>query len=102
MPRRQAVAQVHAEDEEGEIQEDGEMAVDSERPTQEGLRLRAQEYLDMTEQIKDLSGQTNLLRKALKATEKNLFSAMVLLNVEDLEINGTKISRVKKLQTSEN
>ena len=97
MPRRQQHVQIAEED----GSEDAEMGTTEQQPTREALGMRASEYLELNEQIKSLASQTAILRKALKTSEKNLFTTMSLLGVEDFEANGVKISRVKKLQLTE-
>lgn len=62
------------------------------------LRLKAREWLDLTAQIKELGAQTALLRKSLKEVEKSLYNGMALSHVEEVEIDGQKISRIKKLK----
>ncbi len=70
-------------------------------PSQEVLRARAREFLDLSQQIKELGAQVAVLRKSLKSVEKSLYNGMQLTNLEDVEIDGVKILRTKKLQISE-
>ena len=70
-------------------------------PSFDLLRERGREYLDLNQQIKDLGAQTAVLRKSLKNIEKALFNGMLLSGLEELEIEGVKISRIRKLQTKE-
>lgn len=70
-------------------------------PTDDVLRARAREYLDYTQQIKELGAQVAVLRKNLKGVEKALINGMIQLDREELEIDGAKIIRTKKLQLTD-
>jgi hypothetical protein len=67
-------------------------------PSEEVLRARAREWLDYTQQIKELGAQVAVLRKNLKGVEKALLNGMILLDREELEVDGVKLGRTKKLQ----
>ena len=101
MPRRaHAAARIEAEDSHSGGPDDSEM-VGSEAGSAvslDVLRLKAREWLDLTAQIKELGAQTALLRKSLKEVEKSLYNGMALSHVEEVEIDGQKISRIKKLK----
>lgn len=70
-------------------------------PSDEVLRARAREWLDYSQQIKELGAQVAVLRKNLKSVEKALINGMILLDREELEVDGAKISRTKKLQLTD-
>lgn len=70
-------------------------------PSEEVLRARAREWLDYTQQIKELGAQVAVLRKNLKSVEKALINGMILLDREELDIDGAKITRTKKLQLTD-
>lgn len=80
-----------------DVATDTQMEVDNTPPSSDVLNYRAQEYFNVTQQIKDLGAQTTVLRKKLKDVEKSLLSSMVLNNLEEIEFNGVKISRTRKL-----
>jgi hypothetical protein len=65
------------------------------------LRARAREWLDYTQQIKELGAQVAVLRKNLKSVEKALINGMIQLEREEVEIDGAKITRTKKLQLTD-
>ncbi len=73
------------------------LEVEDTPPSSDVLNCRAQEYFNVTQQIKDLGAQVTVLRKKLKDVEKSLLSGMVLNNLEEIEINGVKISRTRRL-----
>lgn len=64
----------------------------------EVLRARAREFLDLNRQIKEAGAQVAVLRKNLKAVEKSLMNCMLLSGKEELELDGAKIVRTKKLE----
>jgi hypothetical protein len=108
MPRRSNAAR--APDLDVDIDDDGvdsTMTADSSvvsggpPPSQEVLRARAREFLDLNQQIKELGAQVAVLRKSLKSVEKSLYNGMQLTNLEELELDGLKILRTKKLQISD-
>lgn len=70
-------------------------------PTDDVLRARAREWLDYTQQIKELGAQVAVLRKNLKSVEKSLFGGMLQLDKEVIELDGAKITRSKKLQLTD-
>ncbi len=104
MPRRLNPSTV----EEGEIFLDGggapaaaDAAAAEEVPTSEVLLARAREYFDLNAQIKDLGAQVSVLRKSLKGVEKALLNGMLLNNMEEVDVDGLKIYRARKLLTKE-
>ena len=66
--------------------------------SEEVLRARAREFLDLNRQIKEAGAQVAVLRKNLKAVEKSLMNCMLLNGKEELELDGAKIVRTKKLE----
>ena len=70
-------------------------------PSDDVLRARAREWLDYTQQIKELGAQVAVLRKNLKSVEKALINGMIQLEREEVEIDGAKITRTKKLQLTD-
>lgn len=99
MPRR-AAPRVEDSQSGGEVNESELMSEAGTVVSLDVLRLKAREWLDLTAQIKELGAQTALLRKSLKEVEKSLYSGMALSHVEEVEIDGQKISRIKKLKLS--
>lgn len=97
MPRR-AAARVEAEDSNSGGIADSDISEAGSTVSLDVLRLKAREWLDLTAQIKELGAQTALLRKSLKDVEKSLYNGMALSHVEEVEIDGQKISRIKKLK----
>ena len=99
MPRRPA-PRVEDSQSGGEVNDSELMSEAGTVVSLDVLRLKAREWLDLTAQIKELGAQTALLRKSLKEVEKSLYSGMALSHVEEVEIDGQKISRIKKLKLS--
>lgn len=106
MPRRSNAAAAAAHIDTDNDENDTEMmsasvAPSGPPPSEEVLRARGREWLDYTQQIKELGAQVAVLRKNLKSVEKALLNGMILLDREQLEIDGVKIARTKKLQLTD-
>lgn len=74
------------------------IAVDGVGASDDVLKARAREFLDLNRQIKEAGAQVAVLRKNLKAVEKSLMNCMLLSGKEELELDGAKIVRTKKLE----
>ena len=69
--------------------------------TDEVLAERCAEYVELNRQIKELGARITLLRKNQKGLEKNLLAIMQTIKLEEIVVDGVKISRIKKLQIVE-
>jgi hypothetical protein len=54
--------------------------------------------VELNRQIKELGARITLLRKNQKGLEKNLLAIMQTIKLEEIVVDGVKISRIKKLQ----
>lgn len=92
----------HDTDEDGDVDIDVDVSSAVAGGGNEGsvevLRARAREFLDLNRQIKEAGAQVAVLRKNLKAVEKSLMNCMLLNGKEELELDGAKIVRTKKLE----
>jgi hypothetical protein len=97
MPRRAAASNNSEGDEdESTFTESAAAGVDS--PSPEMLNVRAREYLELTQQLKEVGAQAGVLRKSLKGVEKSLLNGMLVSGMEELDVDGVKILRTRKLQ----
>ena len=62
------------------------------------LAAHCSKYVQTHRSIKDLSVQVGVLRKALKEQEKNLLILMQNVKLEEIAVDGSKITRSRKLQ----
>ena len=63
----------------------------------EVLTQKCAEYVELNRQIREASNRVTLMRKTLKGLEKNLSTIMETINLEEIIVDGVKITRVKKL-----
>jgi predicted nucleic acid-binding Zn ribbon protein len=81
-----------------EATEDDEVVAGAVPETDEVLAERCAEYVELNRQIKELGARITLLRKNQKGLEKNLLAIMQTIKLEEIVVDGVKISRIKKLQ----
>lgn len=62
------------------------------------LAAHCSKYVQTHRSIKELSVQVGVLRKALKDQEKNLLMLMQNVKLEEIAVDGSKITRSRKLQ----
>lgn len=82
---------------------DGNGGDDDDHPTvtpagRAELAAHCSKYVQTHRSIKELSVQVGVLRKALKDQEKNLLMLMQNVKLEEIAVDGSKITRSRKLQ----
>jgi len=80
---------------------DGDGGDDGSTVTAEGraeLTAQCSKYVQTHRSIKDLAAQVGVLRKTLKEQEKNLLAVMQNVKLEEVVVDGSKITRSRKLQ----
>lgn len=59
---------------------------------------RANEYLQIKKELGEINAQVALLRKGLKNAEKSLVNGMLVSGLEELEVEGIRLSRLRGLK----
>lgn len=59
----------------------------------------AQEYLNLKKELDEVNSQTTALRKGVKTAEKALVAEMAANKIEELEIEGMRLTRARGLKT---
>lgn len=67
----------------------------------EVLAERCAAYVELSRKIKDLAAQITALRKTLKTQEKDLLLIMQTVKLEEINVDGVKITRIKRLQVTD-
>lgn len=70
-------------------------------PDNEVLADRCAAYVDLNRQIKDLASKITALRKTLKTQEKDLLEIMQNIKLEEINVDGVKITRIKRLHIND-
>lgn len=64
----------------------------------EAFVSKCAEYVELNAEIKETGARVTVMRKNLKTLEKALLEIMHATKLEDIVVDGVKISRIKKLQ----
>lgn len=64
----------------------------------ESFVTKCAEYVELNAEIKETGARVTAMRKNLKTLEKALLEIMHATKLEDIVVDGVKISRIKKLQ----
>ena len=67
----------------------------------EVLAERCGAYVELNRKIKELASQMTALRKTLKTQEKDLLLIMQTIKLEEIDVDGVKITRIKRLQITD-
>ncbi len=73
----------------------------SENAHHESMIERANEFLTLKKELLEINEQTSALRKSVKAAEKSLVAEMAFNKIEELEVDGVKLTRARGLKTGE-
>lgn len=90
-----------AEAEGGDASGSGSAAAAAAAPDNEVLADRCAAYVDLNRQIKDLASKITALRKTLKTQEKDLLEIMQNIKLEEIDVDGVKITRIKRLHIND-
>jgi len=70
----------------------------SQQVPRELLVEHAQDYLALKKELSEVNAQTTNLRKAVKASEKSLVAEMATNKIEELEVDGVRLTRARGLK----